>query len=163
VEWLEAAMIGAILEARVRNSLMGHEGLVLRAYDDATGRVIQPHTTVKGWVSIGYGRNLIGRGITQPEADYLLDNDLKIVENELDAYFPRWRTWGDPRMWGVFELGYNMGVARFNANWPNTAIALRAERFTEVAATLSNSAWRRQVGDSRALPIIRAIHRGVWT
>jgi GH24 family phage-related lysozyme (muramidase) len=156
-------MIGANVEARVRDTLMGHEGLVLRAYDDATGRVIQPHTTVKGFVSIGYGRNLIGRGITQPEADHLLSNDMHVVEQELDHYFPRWRTWSEPRQWAIFELGYNMGVARFNSAWPNTAIAIRAERFTEVAAVLSGSLWRRQVGDSRALPIIRAIHRGAWT
>ena len=156
-------MIGSDLHDRARTSLMRSEGLVLAAYDDKTGRVVQPGTTVKGWITIGYGRNLVGRGITQAEADYLLANDMAIVEAELDRYFPRWRTWAEPRQWAVFELGFNLGVARFNAEWPNTAVALRAERFTEVAAALSTSLWRRQVGDSRALPIIRAMHRGTWT
>jgi lysozyme len=148
------------LERRVRESLMGHEGLVLKAYDDATGRVIHPGTAVKGWATIGYGRNLVGRGITLAEAEILLDNDLRVVETELNRHFPSWRTWPEARQWAVFELGYNLGVARFVANWPNTVAAIHAGNWQQVAATLSGSKWRQQVGDGRALPIIRAIHRG---
>ena len=37
----------------------------LRVYDDATGRVVQPGQSVQGWLTIGYGRNLVGRGITR--------------------------------------------------------------------------------------------------
>jgi lysozyme len=151
------------LRQRLRVSITGHEGLVLRAYDDATGRVVHPGTAVGGWVSIGYGRNLVGRGITKPEAEHLLDNDFAIVEADLDQHFPAWRTWSEPRQWAVFELGYNMGVGRFAATWPNTAAALRAGQFEAVAATLAGSKWRRQVGDGRALAVIRAMHGGTWT
>ena len=73
--------------------LLGHEGEVLRAYDDATGRVVNPGDTVKGWLTIGVGRNLVGRGITQAESRYLLANDIAAVDAELDAQLPLWRSW----------------------------------------------------------------------
>ena len=152
-----------LVRHRVRESLMRHEGLMLAAYDDATGRVIQPGTTVRGWVTVGYGRNLIGRGITLPEAEYLLSNDLAVVEAELNRLLPEWNRWAEPRQWALFELAYNMGAARFIAGWPRTIAAMRAGRWTEVASVLATSKWRNQVGDSRALPIIRAMQRGVWT
>lgn len=150
------------LRQRIETSIAGHEGLMLKAYDDKTGRVVDPGTTVGGWITIGFGRNLVGRGITRREAEYLFDNDLAVVENELDQHFPAWRRWSEPRQWAMFELGYNLGVARFADTWPNTSAALRAGRFDQVASTLAASKWRRDVGDGRALPIIRAMHRGTW-
>ena len=150
------------LRLRIESSLMRNEGLVLAAYDDATGRPVDPGTLVRGWVSIGYGRNLIGRGITRAEADYLLDNDIAVVEQALDRNLPEWRRWSEPRQWAIFEVGYNLGVERFIAGWPNTVAHLRAGRFVEAANLFSTSRWRQQVGDGRALPIIRAIQRGTW-
>lgn len=148
------------LRDRVVTSIMGHEGLMLRVYDDATGKVIQPGQTVRGWLTIGYGRNLVGRGITRAEADYLLDNDLTVNEAELDRVLPAWRTWSEARQWAIFELTFNMGASRFVGGWPNTVADMLAGRWSAVAGTLSGSKWRSQVGDSRALPIIRAIDRG---
>lgn len=151
------------IRGKLITSIEGHEGLMLRVYDDATGRVVQPGDTVKGWLTIGYGRNLVGRGITRNEADLLLANDLIAVEIELDQHFPMWRQWSDPRQWAIAELTFNLGVSRFAAKWPNTAAALRAGNFAAVAATLKDSLWRRQVGEGRALAIIRAIHTGAWS
>lgn len=151
------------LRQRLRQSISGHEGLMLKVYDDATGKVVNPGGTVRGWLSIGYGRNLVGRGITLNEAEVLLANDFSAVEAELDARFPAWREWAEPRQWAIFELGYNLGVARFATEWPNTAAQLRAGGFEAVASTLAASKWRSQVGDGRAVPIIRAMQRGTWT
>lgn len=150
------------IRARVRASIEGHEGLMLRVYDDATGRVVQPQTLVRGWLTIGYGRNLVGRGITRTEADYLLDNDFVANEAELDQLLPSWRGWPEARQWAVFELTFNLGASRFVGGWPNTVAAMLAGRWSDVASILSTSRWRHQVGDSRALPIIRAIYRGDW-
>ena len=152
-----------LVRHRLDASITAHEGLVLKAYDDRTGRVVHPGSQVQGWVTIGYGRNLVGRGITRSEADYLLNNDIAVVESELDAYFPAWRSWAEARQWAIAEVGFNLGVARFASTWPNTARALRAGQFREAAAAFAGSLWRRQVGDGRALPIIRALDRGEWT
>jgi lysozyme len=147
---------------RAETSIMGHEGLMLRAYDDATGHVVQPGQSVRGWLTIGYGRNLVGRGITRAEADYLLDNDFAYVETELDRLLPAWRSFTEARQWAVVELAFNMGPSRFVGGWPNTVADMLNGRWSAAAAAFSGSKWRRQVGDSRALPIIRALNRGDW-
>ena len=151
------------LRQHLRQSISGHEGLMLKVYDDATGRVVNPGTLVQGWLTIGYGRNLVGRGITLNEAEVLLANDFAAVEDELDRQFPAWREWSEPRQWAIFELGYNLGVTRFATEWPNTAARLRAGDFAAVASTLAASKWRTQVGEGRAAPIIAAMQRGTWT
>lgn len=148
---------------RLRRSLMQHEGLVLKAYDDRTGRVIHPGTTVAGWVTIGFGRNLVGRGISQAESEYLLQNDITAVGRELDELLPEWRAWAEPRQWAIAELGYNLGVSRFLRLFPHTSADLRAGRFTQAAERLMVAKWRRDVGDGRAFPIITALLRGTWT
>jgi lysozyme len=148
---------------RVTLSVMGHEGLMLRAYDDATGRVIQPGQAVTGWVTIGYGRNLVGRGITPGEATALLDNDFTSTDAELDRLLPAWRTWTEARQGAIFEMAFNLGAARFVGGWPNTVADLLAGRWAAVAGAVAQSRWRTQVGESRALPIIRALERGDWS
>lgn len=152
--------MSAVLEALNRD-LLGHEGEVLRAYDDATGRVVNPGDTVKGYVTIGVGRNLVGRGITQAESRYLLGNDMAVVESELDAQLPVWRSWSAGRQLAIMELTFNMGVARFIAGWPNTVTAMREGRWADVARGLLGSKWRKQVGEVRAQHIIRLIVTGV--
>ena len=149
------------LRARLRNELIGHEGLVTKAYDDATGRVIQPGTTVRGWVTVGYGRNLIGKGLTVRESDYLLANDIADVERELDQHLAEWRTWALARQLAIANITYNLGVVPFVTKWPNTVADLRAARFTQAGARLRQSLWRKQVGDGRAVPLIRMIETGV--
>jgi len=145
---------------RLRHSIAGHEGLVLKAYDDDDGKVVNPGKTVRGWVTIGYGRNLIGRGITQAEADYLLTNDMDAVERELDQRMAYWRQWSPARQFAIAEITFNMGVAPFVAGWPNTVAHLKAGLFSSAAARLSASKWRKQVGDGRAVPLIRMIQFG---
>lgn len=147
----------------LRQSLMQHEGLVLKAYDDSTGRVVHPGTTVGGWVTVGYGRNLVGRGITTAEAEFLLSNDISVVERALHELLPEWSTWSAPRQWAIAEITYNLGVERFLRLFPHTAADLRASRFGEAADRLLVAKWRKDVGDGRALPIIRALKTGAWT
>jgi lysozyme len=55
-------------------TLQRHEGLRLRlrAYRDTVGKL-----------TIGYGRNLDDRGISEDEAGFMLDNDIDLVVAEL--------------------------------------------------------------------------------
>jgi lysozyme len=60
--------------------LRRQEGLRLEVYDDATGAPLRPGSTLIGHPTIGYGRALDVRGISQDEAEYLLANDLATAE-----------------------------------------------------------------------------------
>lgn len=141
-------------------SLLGHEGEVLRAYDDATGKVVDKGTTVQGYVTVGVGRNLVGRGITQVESRYLLGNDIDAVERELDERFPVWRSFSAGRRLALMELCFNMGTVRFLGGWPNAVSDMIAGRWQDVAKRLAASLWRKQVGETRAQHIIRLILSG---
>lgn len=67
------------------------EGLILQAYDDANDRVVKAGQYVHGTLTIGYGHTdaagppkvYIGQVITKEQADQILSDDLKAVENEV--------------------------------------------------------------------------------
>ena len=64
-----------------------HEGVMHEPYDDATGK----RPIALGHITIGVGRNLEARPLTDDEVDYLLANDL--AENEKQAR--RWLGQGE--------------------------------------------------------------------
>lgn len=142
------------------SSLRGHEGEVLKVYDDATGKTINRGDVVKGFLTIGVGRNLMGRGITASESRYLLDNDLTAVETELDSLLPIWRGFAPARQAALLELCFNMGASNFIRGWPNTTQAIQRQDWTNVADRLRLSKWRTQVGTTRSNAIIRLIQTG---
>lgn len=62
-------------------------------------------------VTIGVGRNLTDRGITNDEAMLLLNNDISICEDELDIYYPWWRSMPDFRTAGSCQYDVQHGQA----------------------------------------------------
>ena len=136
--------------AQLRQELRGDEGEVLRVYDDKTGRPIGPGTLVQGNPSIGVGRNLSGRGITQAEAEQLLTNDLTAAEAEL-APSMAWITTLTPgRQTVIYSLYFNVGLgnpARFQAKWPHFLAQMQAGQFAAAADNLEASEpWASEVG-----------------
>ena len=79
------------------------EGLRLTAYKDG-----------EGILSIGYGRNLEGEGITEDEAEFLLSNDLDRIllwaENNIVWY----NSLGAYRQRAIINMIYNLGTAGFD-------------------------------------------------
>ena len=114
----------------LRQQLIHHEGLRLKAYRDSVGIL-----------TIGIGRNLEDRGITEAEARYLLDNDINACINDLltFAWFPDL----DPVRQRVFvDLCFNLGVKRLREftkmldaaarqDWPLAARELLDSRYAE--------------------------------
>lgn len=136
--------------AQLRQELRGDEGEVLRVYDDATGKPIGPGTVVRGNPSVGVGRNLSGRGLTQAEAEFLLSNDIASCEAELAAPLP-WVTQLTPgRQTVIYSLYFNVGLgnpARFQAKWPNFLAQMQAGEYVQAADNLeSTQPWASQVG-----------------
>ena len=71
------------MEEQIKEMLIRHEGLVCNVYKCTAN---PPRDT------IGVGRNLNDVGISEEEALYLLDNDIKRVHEELDKSWGVWRT-----------------------------------------------------------------------
>src|SRR5271166_4005215 len=112
--------------------LLIDEGKRLLVYDDATGLPLKKGMTLVGNPTIGIGRNLAGRGITDAEAEDLFSNDCAAAEADLLPLLP-WIVGLTPnRQAVIYCLYFNLdeGNARgFIAAWPNFLLQMRTGQF----------------------------------
>jgi lysozyme len=87
---------------KVKDMLIRHEGVVCTLYQCSQSR----------W-TIGAGRNLQDRGITEEEAMYLLDNDIKRVMSQLDEYWTVWRSFPEKAQLCCVDMTFQMGIKGF--------------------------------------------------
>lgn len=88
----------------IKDRLIKAEGLALFPYECSA----KPPRT-----SIGVGRNLIDVGISEDEAMYMLDNDIKRVLEELDQHWDVWRTFPVDAQMVCVDLVFNLGITGF--------------------------------------------------
>ena len=86
----------------IKEMLVRHEGTMCTLYQ----------CTEDKW-TIGVGRNLTDRGITEEEAMYLLDNDIKRVMNQLDEYWTVWRGFPEKGQMVCLDMCFQMGIQGF--------------------------------------------------
>lgn len=116
--------------------LKHHEGLSLKPYKDT-----------KGLLTIGYGRNLDGKGITQLEAEFMLLHDINEIAEFYDKAIPWWRDLAPKAQRVLIDMGM-MGpnkVLGFN----NMLGYLRAGHYDMAASEILHSKYAKDVG-SRA-------------
>jgi len=119
---------------RLAKQLIQDEGLKLKPYRCTAGRL-----------TIGVGRNLDDRGITEAEALTLLDNDIKAFWEELAAALP-WLTQAPgPVQEALANMAFNLGL-RGLLQFKASLALLEAGRFAEAADELLRSKWAGQVG-----------------
>ena len=129
------------------NQIILHEGLELT-----------PYKCTAGYLTIGVGRNLDDRGITEDEARFLCKNDIKIVERELGGKFPFITGLGDARIRVLLDMAFNVGLPRlrgFKRMWA----ALENHDYEEAAKEMLDSKWARQV-KTRAYTLARMMESG---
>tara|TARA_R100001440_G_scaffold2752_2_gene7519 strand:+ start:58 stop:543 length:486 start_codon:yes stop_codon:yes gene_type:complete len=150
------------------NKLITHEGLRLQVYKDTLGID-----------TIGIGRNLEDRGITDEElawmdipnmdiiyeygiseadAMYLAENDVQIVEEELLRAHPCVDRLDSVRQLILVDMAFNMGVPRLN-KFKKMWAAIHENNFEEAAKEMLDSRWANQV-KSRATKLAHAMHTG---
>jgi len=128
--------------------LTRHEGLRLKVYDDATGKMLRKGDTLIGNPTVGVGRNLIGNGITRDESDFLLENDCKKylkllnknkylhkVSRGLDFY----------RRQVILNMAFNLGVHGLS-HFREFLGAVETRRFERAANLMLKTKWAKQVG-----------------
>ena len=118
----------------LRRQLERHEGRRLKVY-----------RCTAGYLTIGVGRNLEGRGITNDEADYLLDHDIDLCIAGLEARYA-WFTGLDAvRQRAMVDLAFNLGLAGL-ATFRKCLAAMARTDYDAAANELHDSAWFTQVG-----------------
>jgi len=131
----------------LRSMLVLHEGLRLKPYKCTAGKV-----------TIGVGRNLDDKGITQAEAFALLENDIDEVCRELDQVWPWWRQMTDPRQQVLADMCFNLGLGRLKG-FVNTLAFMKAGEYDKAADGMLASLWASQVG-TRAQRLARMMREG---
>jgi len=146
-----------------------HEGIVLEPYKDSLGIS-----------TIGIGRNLEDRGITdgelnyigktmeevlekgltEEEAYYLCMNDIAIVEKELLDRKPIVNQLNHVRQMVLVDMAFNMGVPRL-MKFKNMWAAIETEDYALACEEMIDSRWANQVGN-RAMKLSLAMKNGEW-
>ncbi len=131
------------------NQLTRDEGLRLAPYRDTVGKL-----------TIGVGRNLDDVGISEEEARYLLENDLRQAMRDVLKHMP-WASHLDPIRYGVLvNMAFNLGISGL-LQFGRMLAALRSRDYDEAAREMINSMWAVQVGD-RAVRLARQMQIGEW-
>lgn len=114
--------------------LQRDEGLRLKLYRDSR----------RNW-TVGYGRNITGRGITEAEALYLLQNDIRACQLELDTHLAWWRLLNTQRQMAMLSLCYNLGIYGLQG-FKAALKAMEAGKYRDAARQFLHSKWAKQVG-----------------
>jgi lysozyme len=130
----------------LRDQLIAHEGLRLKPYHDTVGKL-----------TIGVGRNLTDVGISQEEALYLLDNDLRASIADLER-LPWFESLDPIRQRVVVDMRFNLGPSKFRG-FHNTIAAMTVGDYERASRLMLRSKWAEQVG-GRAARLARMMQTG---
>ncbi len=116
----------------------------------------------EGYETIGVGRNIAdsGLGLSDDEVEYLLNNDIERVRQELaDNYF--WfPALNEARQDAMIDICFNLGLTRLRG-FVNALEAMSREQFDLAADEFMDSRWATQVGN-RANEITEMIRVGEY-
>ena len=149
------------------DQLILHEGLELKVYKDTLGID-----------TIGVGRNLEDRGITDGElmhmnllreeihttgiteedARFLLGNDIDIVERELLDAHPCMERLNDVRIRVLLDMAFNLGVPRLR-KFKNMWAGIHEGNYIRAGDEMMDSRWANQVG-ARAVRLCKMMKEG---
>jgi len=138
-----------MIKERLKKVLVRYEGFKFYPYIDTVGKI-----------TIGIGRNLSDVGITEDEAFYLLENDIKKAEKEAKEIFPEFDQLNDIRQEIIINMLFNLGKPRF-LTFKKFIQAVKEKDFKKAAQEMLNSKWAKQV-KNRAKELAYAMENGKY-
>ncbi|GAB7024720.1 glycoside hydrolase family protein [Salidesulfovibrio brasiliensis] len=140
-------------DRKIVDQIKRHEGFRARPYLCSAGKT-----------TIGWGRNLDDRGISQEEAEVLLEHDIEGAINGLAERMPEFtlliHAGEQVRAWVLVNMAFNLGVHGL-LEFRRMREALRCADYAEAAEQMLDSRWAKQVG-GRALELAEQMRRGRW-
>ena len=129
--------------------LKRHEGLRLKPYKCTADKL-----------TIGIGRNLEDVGISEQEAEMLLQNDIQEAVNQLKERFPWTLELDEVRFAALINFTFNVGIGTVS-KFKNAMALLKAKNYDMAAEEFLNSRWAKQVGQ-RSQEVAEQIRTGEW-
>ena len=129
---------------------------MLKQEEGFSGR---PYKDTLGFSTIGYGRNLDVRGISEAEAETMLENDICWANNQLFSCYPWLKALDDPRKYVLISMVFNMGIGKFR-DFDKMLSALKRTDFETASKEMLNSEWAKQT-KSRAVKLAEIMRTGI--
>jgi lysozyme len=109
------------------------------------GERLKVYKCSEGYITIGIGRNIQTKGISQAESRFLFKNDLDETAADLDRACPWWRDMPAPHQRALFNMCFNLGMTRLSG-FKGMLGALQNGAGDDAARHALNSKWASQVG-----------------
>ena len=133
---------------RIKAQLVRHEGLRLKPYRCTAGKL-----------TIGIGRNLDDRGISQKEAYAMLERDILDFEQQLLDEIPDvYNKLDEVRQSVLLNMCFNLGIKGL-LEFKNTLAFIDAGDWERAANGMLASKWAKQVG-RRAIELSELMRKG---
>ena len=123
------------------------------------GRKAKVYMDTLGIPTIGCGRNLQDKGLSNREIDYLLDNDIAECVADLTASFAWFSTLDEVRQHVLLNMRFQLGPSRFRS-FKTFLAAVARQDYAAAADAMRFSKWADQV-PTRANRLIEEMRSGV--
>ena len=110
------------------------------------GKRNKPYTDTVGKLSIGIGRNLDDKGLSDDEIFHLLNNDIADAIQDVRHCFSCYDQLSEARKMVLVSMAFNLGRTRL-AKFVRFIGAVHLGRWEEAAEEMLDSTWAKQVGD----------------
>lgn len=135
------------MRKKLRALLVHHEGLRTFPYEDTRGNL-----------TIGIGRSLSTRGITENEAFVMLDDDMMYFTDKLNNLFPWFNQLDENRQVALIDMAFNCGINGI-LGFHEMLDAFDKKDYYRAADEVLHSKWAEQVGQ-RSFDIATIIETG---
>lgn len=119
----------------------------------------QPYKCSAGKTTIGYGRNLESKPLSEEEATYLLLSDIEDATKNAERY-PFFYTLNEARQAVIIDMIFNLGNVGFK-RFKKTIKALNAFNYNAAAQEMLDSTWAKQV-QTRAIRLAEQMRTGEY-
>ena len=121
---------------------------------------LKPYKCTADKLTIGVGRNLEDVGISEEEAEMLLQNDINRATQQVLTQFPWTEELDEVRFSALINFTFNVGIGTVG-KFVNAMALLRDGNYDMAADEFLNSRWAKQVGQ-RAVDVTEQIRTGEW-
>ena len=121
---------------------------------------LKPYKCTSDKLTIGIGRNLEDVGISEKEAEMLLQNDVQQVTAQLKEKFPWVLQLDEVRFAALINFTFNVGIGTAS-KFVNAMALLKVGNYDTAADEFLDSRWAKQVGQ-RAIEVTEQIRTGEW-
>lgn len=121
------------MQQSIKDYIMSNEGV--RKY---------PYRCSAGKLTIGVGRNLEDKGLSDSEVMYLFDNDLQDTQDSAESIFEDFSQYTIEEQTVILDMLFNLGTTRFKT-FKKFIRAIKERDLKEAARQIEQSAYFHQV------------------